>query len=151
MRPLYSGFNPSLMDYAMANNKRRFQRIPFDAHVQLKLMGAEDNSIINGLLNDISLKGALIAVADDSPQLKVGQTGVLSIVPEQSGLNIVLNVEVAYQRTDQHWYGVNILSFDVDSASHLRRLIEVNLGDDSSLKRELGNLVEAMEQEHTTL
>jgi len=132
----------------MVNNKRRFQRIPFDAQVRLKLTNKSTESIITGLLNDISLKGALIAVADSMPALNVGQTGELTIIPDQGDIQMVLTVEVAYQLTDSLHYGFNVLSFDVDSASHLRRLIEVNLGDESSLKRELGNLVEAMEQEH---
>ncbi len=132
----------------MVNNKRRFQRIPFDAQVRLKLTNKSTESIITGLLNDISLKGALIAVADSMPALNVGQTGELTIIPDQGDIQMVLTVEVAYQLTDSLLYGFNVLSFDVDSASHLRRLIEVNLGDESSLKRELGNLVEAMEQEH---
>lgn len=135
----------------MAINKRRFQRIPFDAQIRLKLTNGSEESIITGILNDISLKGALIAVSPSTPAFKVGQIGELTIIPDQGEIQMTFTVEVAYQLTGNHLFGLNLLSFDVESASHLRRLVEVNLGDESSLKRELGNLVEAMEQEHRSL
>ena len=131
----------------MNTNKRRFQRIPFDAQVRLRLTGAASEPII-GALRDISLKGALIAVSESYPPLSVGDVGELTITPDQGDIEISLHVDIAYVLSNKHHYGLNIISFDVESAAHLRRLIEVNLGDESSLQRELSNLVDAMEAEH---
>jgi hypothetical protein len=41
---------------------------------------------------------------------------------------------------DQH-LGFQVQYIDMDSATHLRRLVELNLGDSTLLERELGNLL----------
>lgn len=130
----------------MDTNKRRFQRIPFDAHISLTI--DEQDTTITGSLHDISLKGALIEVADDFPALAENAQGELTISPDQGDIELKLTVQVAYRLAQRHAYGLNVLSLDVDSAAHLKRLVEVNLGNEESLQRELSNLIEAMEQEH---
>lgn len=132
----------------MDTDKRRFQRIPFNAHISLEMNQAA--SVISGTLQDISLKGALIVTEADMPIPAQGDTGELRIQPEQGDLQLTLKVEVAYRLPERHAYGLNLLSMDVESAAHLRRLIEVNLGDEASLQRELANLIEAMEQQHAS-
>ncbi|WP_320827590.1 PilZ domain-containing protein [Reinekea sp.] len=134
----------------MDDNKRRFQRIPFDAQIRLTLTD-ESLEPITGILQDISLKGALIAVSEAFAGLEIGQLGALQIRPDQGDIELNLTVEVAYALTDRHAYGLNLVSLDLESASHLRRLIEVNLGSDDGLQRELSNLIEAMEEEHSSL
>jgi hypothetical protein len=136
-----------LLEQDMETEKRRFQRIPFDAKVRLTLTDADREPII-GVLQDISLKGALIAISESYPPLNVGDSGELAIVPDQGDFEITLTVDIAYVLSSKHHYGLNIMSFDVESAGHLRRLVEVNLGDEQSLQRELSNLVDAMEEEH---
>lgn len=132
----------------MDNNKRRFQRIPFDAQIQLDVTNRDEKAII-GRLEDISLKGALISVDQNQAALAVGDTATLAIEPEGADFALNLTVEVAYALSAKMAYGLNLLSLDVQSAEHLRRLVELNLGDESSLQRELSNLIEAMEAEHT--
>lgn len=131
----------------MTDNKRRFQRIPFEADAVLTPSDAQ-KSAIAGVLQDISLKGALISVDEGNQLPGVGLQGSLKIHPDQAEFDLNLTVEVAYALEDSGLYGINILSLDVDSAGHLRRLIEFNLGSDSSLQRELSSLIEAMEAEH---
>jgi hypothetical protein len=129
----------------MNDNKRRFKRIPFEAKA---LLSVENHPELHGDLHDISLKGALISLTDETPLPNVGQTGDLTLSTDQGELSLNLTVEVAYSLPEKGFLGLNILTFDVDSAGHLRRLIEVNLGDEASLQRELSNLVEAMEAQH---
>ncbi|TCS41757.1 PilZ domain-containing protein [Reinekea marinisedimentorum] len=130
-----------------STDKRRFQRIPFDAGVSLSLKDHPDQ-IFAGTLQDISLKGALFKLNEKDTLPTVGQAGELTIRPIEAGFELHFTVELAYVLSDIGAIGVNILKLDLDSAAHLRRLIEVNLGSDESLQRELASLVKAMEQEH---
>jgi len=131
----------------MTENKRRFHRFPFDAHIQLFLDAVPDKPL-SGFLQDISLKGALIQVNDTEQQIRQGLKGLLSIRPNQGDIEISLSVEVVFALENKNTYGVNMTSVDIESAGHLRRLVEVNLGDQNSLQRELSNLIHAMEVEH---
>lgn len=130
-----------------STDKRRFQRIPFDAGVSLSLYDHPDKSF-TGTLQDICLKGALFKLDDPDIMPVVGQAGELTIRPLEAGFELRFTVELAYVLSAIGAIGVNILKLDLDSAAHLRRLIEVNLGSDESLQRELTSLVKAMEQEH---
>lgn len=129
------------------DNKRRFQRIPFEADITLALT---DSAIdpITGTLQDICLKGALLKLNNSTSAIEVGNKGELAIKPAQAEFELHFTVELAYVLPDISAVGVNIMKLDVDSAAHLRRLIEVNLGSDESLQRELASLVSAMEEEH---
>lgn len=127
----------------MTKDQRRFQRIAFDARVALEF---GDQHYL-GVLRDISLKGALIMLNETAPQIATGQVGQLRVRLDQGDVEMQMEVSVAYVHPQRQACGVNILSMDVDTASHLRRLVEVNLGDAEALQRELSNLIEAMDAE----
>lgn len=131
----------------MTEEKRRFQRIQFDAEISLNTF-EDPQRVITGVLQDISLKGALIGISESYEPLRNGTEGDLVIRPEQGDIEITLSVKIAYGLPEKCCYGLDISTMDVDSAAHLRRLVEVNLGDTTSLQRELTNLIEAMEAEH---
>lgn len=131
----------------MVDNRRRFQRIPFDAEIYLTAADVCAEPIA-GVLHDISLKGLLIAVPETAPAIPPQTCAELLVLPDQGDIELKFKVAVAYAREDRCLYGLNLLSLDVESATHLRRLIEVNLGDEQSLQRELVNLIEAMEAEN---
>lgn len=127
----------------MTDEQRRFQRIAFDARVTLHI----GDTHYPGVLRDISLKGALVMLGEGTGQISTGQTGELHIRLDQGEVEMTMEVSVAFVHPQRQACGVNVLSMDVDTASHLRRLVEVNLGDADALQRELGNLIEAMEAE----
>jgi hypothetical protein len=129
----------------MINEKRRFQRIPFEAAAAVSI---DNDPQITGKLQDISMKGALISLATTDALPDKQTFCEVSITPDQSDFNIVLNAQVCYLNKDLHTIGVNIIKMDVDAASHLRRLVEINLGNEEALQRELVNLISAMEEEH---
>ena len=112
--------------------QRVFSRIPFEVNVTLR---DEQHSWETRLL-DISLHGALIkapasfvAAAEQRFRLAVHLEG---------GPDICMEVEVAHRENDE--LGLNCKDIDVDSITHLRRLVELNLGDPELLERELSAL-----------
>jgi hypothetical protein len=113
-----------------AHDRRRFSRVPFDAAVNLSCPAGR----WGGKLIDISLKGVLIS----RPQHWTGKTGddmLLEIHPPGEVFGIRMEATVAHAEADK--VGLRCLSIDLDSASHLRRLMELNLGDEEILYREL--------------
>lgn len=117
--------------------KRRFTRIPFEATTHI--VNAEKSW--RSPLIDISLKGALLE-RPDGWQGELGEhfSIELDLDGGESSISIQMEAEVAHIE-DNH-IGFNCLHIDLESITHLRRLIELNLGDESILDRELAALIE---------
>ncbi len=112
------------------HEKRRFGRIPFNANVLISQNGKEWRS----KLFDISFKGLMI----ETPKgldAAIGERFHLEVIFTDSGSLINGNTSVAY--VGQSHIGLEIMQIDVESAGHLRRLVELNLGDQELLEREL--------------
>ena len=114
------------------DEQRQFSRIPFDVPVTLTL-GTQ--AWETGLI-DISLHGALIQ-APQNFTADPGQDYRLAVHLE-GGPDICMDVQVAHQEKEE--LGLNCKDIDVDSITHLRRLVELNLGDPDLLERELSSL-----------
>jgi hypothetical protein len=112
---------------------RRWTRIAFAAAAQLRAGGRE----LSCQLLDISLKGALVRRPSDWPA-RVDEPVVLElrIAPET---RIRMEGRVAHLEPDRA--GIACHHLDIDSAAHLRRLIELNLGDEAQLHRELAAMI----------
>ena len=83
---------------------------------------------------DISLKGALVEAPehwDNVPNRKC------DLVLELDDSDVILTMGMEAIRNDGGRLGLLCVSIDVDSATHLRRLLELNLGDPSLVEREL--------------
>jgi hypothetical protein len=115
--------------------RRLFQRIKFVNDAALSI----DDQHFSCRLMDLSLKGALVSVAPGC-NLSIGQKGRLSFDLGDPAHLILMEVEVAH--LEQTHLGLHCLHIDVDSISHLRRLIELNMGDAESLNRELKSLIQ---------
>ena len=117
-----------------AKETRRFSRITFHrpATLDLKVARAECEVL------DVSLKGALVQVG---PTLapKVGDTCVLAIRLDGGDAFIRMDGEVAH--VNGHKVGVKCDELDLDSIQHLRQIVELHLGDEDVLQRELAALV----------
>lgn len=118
----------------MSNERRRFSRIAFHRPAEVEVRGRRTS----GELLDVSLKGALIEVPVGA-DLPVGTACSLSIHLDEGGATIRMEGEVAHAK-GQH-LGFRCDEIDLESIAHLRRLVELNLGDDEILHRELGALV----------
>ena len=124
----------------MSNNnpaeRRQFTRIPFKANAHITSKKAEIH--LNCDVIDISLKGILIA----KPSNWLGHLYAkyqVNLLLENGQLIIQMQSSVAH--IDDDTVGFICEQIDIDSISHLKRLVELNLGDDSLLYRELHALI----------
>jgi hypothetical protein len=116
-----------------APERRHFWRSVFQSPVRYS-MGAVNYP---ARLLDVSLKGALLEL-DPPGGGQVGQAGVLAFDLGQ-GISISMQTSVAYAK-GRH-LGLHCDSIDLDSMTHLRRLVELNSGEAGILDRELANLL----------
>ncbi len=112
--------------------QRRFTRIPFEAQVTLR---SEQASWESDLI-DLSLKGALIK-RPENWDADPDQEYVLSLKLDNE---VAIAMDVTIAHVGQEQIGLNCKDIDVDSITHLRRLVELNLGDAQLLERELAQL-----------
>ncbi|NOX77077.1 MAG: PilZ domain-containing protein [Gammaproteobacteria bacterium] len=116
-----------------SGDKRRFSRINFDADAHL--VSAEGSW--HGRLVDISLKGLLIDIPNNWTP-KIQERFLVELLMENEEAAIRMEVSVAH--VDDKHAGLRCEHIDLDSISHLRRLVELNLGDADILDRELAEL-----------
>jgi hypothetical protein len=116
-----------------AHERRKFSRILFDAHVEL----AQGAFHWRASLLDISLRGLLIQQTLPA-EVDPNQPILVKILLSDS-TSIAMSVTVAHQHHNQT--GLMCTSIDIDSVSHLRRLIELNLGDAAAAERQLSELI----------
>lgn len=112
--------------------QRRFSRIPFDAHAVL----ADDSHRWESALLDLSLKGALIALPEDWQENADGCYQLQVDLDEQTAIR--MDVRVSHIENER--MGLECIDIDLDSITHLRRLVELNLADEQLLERELAAL-----------
>jgi len=117
----------------MTNDNRRFTRIPFEATVHVT---SADGSWDCGLI-DISLKGVLV----DKPDNWTGNKEDPAMVElELSGSDASIRMDVIVAHVEENHIGFRCEHIDLDSITHLRRLVELNVGDTDILSRELNAL-----------
>lgn len=118
----------------MPHERRHFVRVGFDAPALLTT--ATEAFSVHVL--DLSLKGALI-MAPAQAELQAGMLCQITIPLAETDNHIAMSTEVAHVE-GQH-SGLLCRGIDLDSVTHLRRLIELQLGDPALLERDLGELV----------
>jgi hypothetical protein len=115
--------------------QRRFTRIPFRVPAQLEVPGGK---LACDLVN-VSLKGALVELPA-GPAPAAGSTCAVTIdLDRGGGARIRMDGDVAHRRGLR--VGIRCDELDLESVQHLRRILEVNTGDESVVLRELGELV----------
>ena len=114
-----------------AEERRQFSRFLFDATAILHCPSGDTKT---GLV-DISLKGALISQPPNAPALNVGDDVALDVILADGATHIHMQAEVVHISEEN--IGLRRTNIDMESISHLRRLVELNLGDTEVLEREL--------------
>lgn len=118
------------------SERRSFHRVVF--HRPVTLFCDKGQQIAQ--LLDISLKGALLEAEGWHPQ-----PGNQAQAQVDLGDNdpVMIDMYIKVQHVHDDHVGVQIESLDLDSATRLRRLVELNLADPELLERELEHLLPA--------
>ncbi|MFJ2340538.1 PilZ domain-containing protein [Pseudomonas protegens] len=116
------------------DDRRRFKRIAFDARTEL----SQGTNRWPVRLLDLSLKGLLIERPD--PWLGDPARPFEADIHLSSDADVRMDVQLAHDNKGQ--LGFVCLHIGLESIEHLRRLIELNLGDPEELERELGALID---------
>jgi hypothetical protein len=116
------------------DERRRYSRIAF--HSPARLVFAE--RVIDVVALDLSLKGALICLPAEI-SIEEGTVGMLHVHLNEVDDKISMETRVAH--AEGRHAGLLCLAIDLDSVTHLRRLVELNLGNPDLLERELSGLI----------
>jgi hypothetical protein len=120
----------------MSQERRDFSRIEFRCPATLNV---NSRSTTCHLL-DIALRGARIQTTPTF-DAAAGDPCVLLVRLDAGSVSIRMIGTVAYNRSGT--VGITCRGIDLDSAMHLRRLLEVNLAEDRLLDRELNALLQS--------
>ncbi|MCG8333490.1 MAG: PilZ domain-containing protein [Proteobacteria bacterium] len=118
----------------MDENRRNFSRVKFNSKAYLNY----NNSHEQVDLVDISLKGALVSFQNP---MDIGSDSPCTFELHLSDSEIVMNISaiIVYKRDDN--LGLKFDNIDLESMIHLRRLVELNVGNPDQIQKELFFLV----------
>ena len=132
----------------MTDERRQYSRIAFHAPAQLIFSDTQYDVVVL----DLSLKGALLKLSGDIllnfssliPRasdilLKLDSHCVLRVT--LSDMDDQINMQARVAHIEGKNVGIICLNIDLDSVTHLRRLVELNIGDPELLERELSALI----------
>ena len=111
-------------------NNRHFRRIPFQAEVTL----SSDQDVWTGELLDVAMKGAMVGTDAPLP-LSLGAKYNLCI--SLPGTPISLDFQAELVHSEESCYGFKFISENLETLTHLRKLIELNTGDAEATRSEL--------------
>jgi len=114
-------------------NRRQFSRILFSIKAILTVEDQEYPVSIH----DISLNGALIKAPEHKAPLK-SKLGTLCFNLNENESEVLMHIAIVHETSEE--LGLQCNAIDIDSITHLRRLVELNLGDESQLNKELSQL-----------
>ncbi|MDW6003145.1 PilZ domain-containing protein [Vibrio mangrovi] len=113
--------------------KRRFSRIIYRAPALV----TQDSIRLATTVQDLSLHGVLLSI-DGEPRLDPEQPIYIEFPLPESDISIQMTANIV--SLHDSILRASIAYIDVESISHLKRLVELNVGDDSLLHRELEHL-----------
>ena len=114
------------------DNKLKFSRLPFKAAASAII--SEETGEVPVELIDISLKGALVRFPEGR-ELSLATPVALRLKLEDSDITIEMKTEVVHVNGKK--IGLSCQSIDMESMTHLRRVMELNLGDSTIWEREV--------------
>lgn len=115
------------------SERRQFSRFLFNADCRLQQSGFE---WMTELL-DISLNGVLVK-KPDLISLDIKEPCEATII--LGGSNNEISMTLEHVHTNSTSMGFKCRDIDIDSMTHLKRLVELNIGDEAVLQREISLL-----------
>jgi hypothetical protein len=116
--------------------RRHFTRIQFAT--EYRLTDPDKGNTWSSELVDLSLHGALIHRPADFNQ-SVGDKLKLQLKLGEDGVKIEMETHIAHIHNDL--VGLECEHIDIDSMTHLRRILELNLGDPTLMEREIPEMI----------
>jgi len=126
------------MTTATSEDRRQHSRIAFHTAAHLVI----GNRRIEAKVLDLSLKGALVQISEHELQLAAtaDRNCRLDIRLDDTEDDLI-SMETKVAHAHRNRVGLLCQEIDLDSVTHLRRLVELNLGDPALLERELSALI----------
>jgi len=119
----------------MTEERRHFNRVAFETAATFYSNSQETECQVV----DLSLHGALLRLITPV-EVTLGGEYRLEIRLGEEGEVITMQLELTHQEGEQ--LGLKCVHIDLDSITHLRRLVELNLGDSELLERDFIALCE---------
>ena len=120
------------------SERRKFSRVIFSGDCSLSEQLADKIEISQTELLDISLNGALV----HRPKEWHDEPGaVINLNLTLAGSEIILEINGIVCHQEEGLLGIKFLSLSLESISHLKRLIELNLADEALMHREMSQLI----------
>lgn len=130
------------------DERRHFTRIFFAIPAQLS--NKHHSWDVN--LIDLSLKGALVSLPEnsdgettaDSQQAireQLSENLNYELIFELPNSDVTIEMQVSIAHLAKTHIGLECQQIDIDSAAHLKRLLQLNMADEALLSRELENLI----------
>ncbi|MDX1451499.1 MAG: PilZ domain-containing protein [Oleiphilaceae bacterium] len=120
-------------DEQQLEERRHFSRILFNAECTLHQNDMEWPTEVL----DISLKGLLVHKPD---HFSVDLSKPCEATIKLAGSDSYIVMSLLFSHEDERSLGFRCEYIDLDSMTHLKRLVELNLGSEDMLKRELDAL-----------
>lgn len=120
----------------MTDERRKYSRIAFHSPARLVF----PDRTLDVLVVDLSLKGALIRLPP-AQSIENYSVCMLHVHLNEGEINDNISMEARVAHCNGEQAGLLCLTIDIDSVTHLRRLVELNLGDTDLLERELSHLI----------
>ena len=110
--------------------RRNFHRVPFATKTEINC----NEKKFHGELLDISLQGALVLGKEDIP-LARGDLCALSINLPDTEVTMQFDVHLVHLQDNR--LGFRFIGEDIESMTHLRRLLELNIGSAETVEEEI--------------
>ena len=121
-----------------SEERRKFTRVDFDTGITL----TQGDKVYHTYLVDISLNGLLVKTPTDYALSSDSLINTSIILSEDAEIQM----SVVLIHSSNQYLGFKCESIDMDSISHLRRLIELNMDSPRAAERILAELIELHHQ-----
>ncbi|AGH81366.1 type IV pilus assembly PilZ [Psychromonas sp. CNPT3] len=120
------------------SERRKFSRISFSGHCYLSEKVDTQETQWNSELLDISLNGALIKRPD---QWQDHDNKALQFNLKFENSDVELRIKSVVCHQEKTCLGIKFIALSLESISHIKRLVQLNLADESLLNREISQLI----------